>query len=141
MRFPADAYSVKDSYNQVFGDLQNPEVKRLVEKQSVEMSYWRLQGIPFKIVFGDRDINKTLAMNISLVVEYYDLSKVHTPQEFLCYLIAHKHIQVDMESTVLDIQKLTREYLGTQEQMTLWIAEITKERRAYDALVRMDYGP
>ena len=69
---------MKDSYNQVFGDLQNPEVKRLVEKQSVEMSYWRLQGIPFKIVFGDRDINKTLAMNISLVVEYYDL---HIPQE------------------------------------------------------------
>ena len=66
---------MKDSYNQVFGDLQNPEVKRLVEKQSVEMSYWRLQGIPFKIVFGDRDINKTLAMNISLVVEYYDLSE------------------------------------------------------------------
>lgn len=135
------AYSVKDSYNQVFGDLQNPDVKRLVEKQSVEMSYWRLQGIPFKIVFGDRDINKTLAMNISVVVEYYDLSKVHTPQEFLCYLIAHKHIQVDMGNTVLDIQKLTREYLGTQEQMTSWIAEITKERREYDALVRMDYNP
>lgn len=67
--------------------------------------------------------------------------KFHTLQEFLCYLIAHKHIQVDMENTVLDIQKLTREYLGTQEQMTSWIAEITKERREYDALVRMDYDP
>lgn len=133
------AYSVKDSYEQVFGNLEKPGVKRLVEKQSVEMSYWKLQGIPFKIVFGDRDINRTFAMNISVVVEYYDFQKVHTLQEFLCYLIAHKHIQTEMENKVLNIQELTKEYLGTQEQIDFWIAEITKDHSEYNAIAKMDY--
>ena len=132
------AYSVKDSHDQVFGDLSNPEVKRLVEKQSVEMSYWKLQGIPFRIIFGDRDINRTLATNIAIVVEYYDLSKVHTPQEFLCYLIAHKYIQVEMDKMPLDIQCLTKECLGTPEQMSLWIAEVVKTNGESKYLERLN---
>lgn len=79
----------------------------------------------------DKKANVDDRLNKSVVLELF-LRK---------HYAANDLIFLEDVKTVLDIQKLTREYLGTQEQMTSWIAEITKERREYDALVRMDYNP
>ena len=115
------AFSVKNNYDQVFGDITNPKVKRLVETQSIEMSYWRLQGIDFKVVFGDKDINKMLARNIEIVVNHYSLRQVHTIYEFACYLIAHKYIIVPMDKDPIDIGAITNTYLSTAKQVGKWL--------------------
>lgn len=119
------AYSVKDKYEQVFGDSSNPDVKRLIEKQSIEMSYWKLQGIDFKIVFGDKDINKILARNIALIVNHYNFKNVHTIYEFMCYLLAHKYIEVPMQDEPLDIVTLTRNYLIDSNSVRRWLSVIS----------------
>lgn len=118
------AFSVKANREQIFGDLRSPKVRRQVELQNIEMAYWRLRGIPFKIIFGDADINTTYAINISMVVENYDAHSVRNRQDLLCYLIAHKYIEVDMCSKPLDFPALTKQYLETEEQRKRMIASI-----------------
>lgn len=121
-------YSVKESYNEIFGDVSDPKICRNVEKQRIEMSYWKLQGVPFRIIFGDKDINDTYAVNISIVVNHYDIKDVHSMQEFMCWLIAHKYLNIDMKSQPIDIHKLTRYYLGTREQIQHWTAQIREAK-------------
>jgi len=122
------AYSVKDKYEQVFGNHENSGVKRLVEKQAIEMSYWKLLGVDFKIVFGDKDINKMLARNIELVVNHYDLKHVHTIYEFMCYLVAHKFIEVPMEKEPLDIVNITNVYLKDAKRLELWLSYLVEKK-------------
>ena len=122
------AYSVKDKYEQVFGDIGNPEVRRLVEKQTIEMSYWKLQGIDFKVVFGDRDINKMLARNIELVVNHYNLKHVHTVYELMCFLIAHKYVDVQMDKTPIDIIGTTNTYLNDTKRVEFWLSHLVRQK-------------
>lgn len=127
------AYSVKDKYEQVFGNLKDPEVKRLIEKQTIEMSYWRLAGINFKIIFGDRDINKIFARNIELVVNHYDLKHVRSIYEFMCYLIAHKFIMVPMEKDPIDIIKITHSYFKEARQVEYWLHHLVAHGQLSEA--------
>ena len=106
------AYSVKDNVEQIAGDIHDPKVRRQVELQTIEKAYWSLQGIPFQIVFGDRDIDKNYAINISMVMENYDPESLHTAQDLLCHLIAHKYIEVDMKAGTLDFPSLTERFIG-----------------------------
>lgn len=121
------AYSIKDKYELLFGSIDNPDVKRLVEKQTIEMCYWKLQGIEFKVVFGDRDINKLFARNIELVVNHYNLKHVHTVYEFMCYLIAHKFIEVPIEKEPIDIINITKKYLGNSKYVEFWLSCLVKQ--------------
>lgn len=123
------AISVKNSYIDVFGDENKPKVKRRIEIQSIEMNYWQLKGVDFKIKFGDRDINKVFARNIEVIVNYYDLKNVHSLHEFMLYLLAHKYIEVDLEKEPLNVQKLISQYLVNAEQIKNWIAVISKPER------------
>lgn len=122
------AYSVKDRYEQLFGNPDNPEIKRLVEKQIIEMSYWKLQGIDFKVIFADRDINKILARNIELVVNHYDLKQVRTIYEFMCYLIAHKFIEVPMDKEPINIISTTNKYLNDARKIEFWLVNLVERK-------------
>lgn len=122
------AYSVKDKYEQLFGNPESLEVARLVEKQTIEMIYWKLQGVDFKVIFGDRDINKMLARNIELIVNHYDLKNVHTIYEFMCYLIAHKFIDAQMEKEPIDIINITNVYLKDTKQLDFWLSYLVEKR-------------
>lgn len=119
------AFSVKNKYDDIFGDLSDPQVARRVELQRIEMAYWNLKNIRYQIVFGDRDINVTYARNIAAVVDMYDSKNVHTRQDFLCYLIAHKYLAIETMSTEpLDFSTLTEKYLGDPESRKKWIRMI-----------------
>ena len=98
------AYSVKADYDMVFGtpktEKERREIEKIQRRQYVEMKYWKLQGIPFKILFKDQ-MNKVLINNIRTVVEFYDKGSVRTKQDAVKYLIAHKYIAVDMEHELI----------------------------------------
>ncbi|MCC8127215.1 MAG: TnsA endonuclease N-terminal domain-containing protein [Clostridiales bacterium] len=110
------AYSIKNDRSVIFGDIEDLSVARAVEIQRIEMSYWKLNQIPFQIVFGD-EMNHVLASNIAVVTSFYDTCTVNTPQSFLLWLLAHKYIKVDMESMPLDFPALMEEYLGSPEKI------------------------
>ncbi|MCD7763000.1 MAG: TnsA endonuclease N-terminal domain-containing protein [Lachnospiraceae bacterium] len=128
------AYSVKSNRSVIFGSLDNPQVARAVEIQRIEMSYWKLNKIPFKIIFGD-ELNKTFVSNIATVTSFYDIKTVNTPQSFLLWLLAHKYIKVDMESASLDYPALTEEYLSSPEKIARQLSAIPQDE-AY--LIKMN---
>ena len=121
------AYSVKDKYEDLFGDVSDAHVKRLVEIQTIEMNYWKLKGVDFRVIFGDKDINKMFARNIALIVGHYNMIHVQTPDEFMCYLLANKYISVPMEEAPINISELTHQYLGNTSQLYFWISEVSKK--------------
>lgn len=130
------AYSVKNSYKDVFGDISDPKVLRRVELLRIEMAYWRLKNIDYEIIFGDRQINKIFAENIAIVIDMYNADKVMNRQDFLCYLIAHKYLKIEtMETQPLDFVKLTEQYLGTETQRKEWMEKIGKNTEKLDRLL------
>ena len=98
------AYSVKADYDTVFGtpktEKERREIEKIQRRQYVEMKYWKLQGVPFKIIFKDQ-MNRVLIDNIRTVVEFYDKDSVRTKHDAVKYLIAHKYIAVDMEHELI----------------------------------------
>lgn len=122
------AYSVKNDRSVIFGDLNDQKVARAVEIQRIEMSYWKRNKTPFKIIFGD-ELNKAYVSNIAAVTSFYDIRTVNTPQSFLLWLLAHKYIKVDMESAPLDFPALMEEYLSSPEQIARQL-QVIPERAA-----------
>ena len=122
------AYSVKDKESEIYGSHCN---KRLLEKQAIEKTYWESKGIDFEFVFGDKDINKIFARNIALVVKHFDSSKVNTISEFMCHLIANKHINVPLKEKVIDVGELTKQFLNSKKKLKYWLGRIYK---SYDKL-------
>lgn len=109
------AYSVKDHVSQIFGDLSDGKVLRQVEIQRIEMAYWKLQGIEFQNVFGDRDIDPIYAGNIRLLVSYYDPREVVDERSMVKYLCAHKQIEVDLRRGELNLEQFAERYLADSE--------------------------
>lgn len=105
------AISVKDDEAVVFSGIDDPKVARTVEKQFIEMTYWQTHGIPFEIVFGS-DINKIKANNIRTVMRCWDPVDISCKQHLICYFIAHRYLQVDMDAEPLDIQILVDRYIN-----------------------------
>lgn len=128
------AYSVKNKYDDIFGEITSGAQKRTIEKQGIEMFYWKQEGVEFRNVFGDRDINKVYAHNIAQVVAYYDLKNVNTLIGFMCYLIANKYINVPMEEEPLKMQKLTEEFLGDINKREHWLNTIAKHDYCLDTI-------
>ena len=83
---------------------------RMVEKQSIEKTYWEAAGIPFQILYKE-DLTRRHVQNIKDVVCCYDASRVADDIGKLRYLIAHKKIEVDLEAK-LDYQALVKQYAG-----------------------------
>lgn len=88
------ALSVKGSYDSVFGDKKASH--RAIEKQTIEYIYWKQHGVPWKIIFKDRDINVTYAKNIERAVGFYNPMNVKNKTTYFMYLLAHKKIEIDM---------------------------------------------
>lgn len=103
------AYSVKKSKN-VF-DADNREYRgnnkrvSLINRQKMELIYWESQGIPFSIVTQE-DINLNLVVNVKNVMSCYQELRVTNKVQKLMYLIAHRIIDVPMDRTKLNFQKL-----------------------------------
>jgi hypothetical protein len=96
-------YSVKSNIN----ELKN---KRTVEKLFIEKTYWNYHGIEYVMVFKDSDINQTYATNIRDVMAYYDFEDVHSVEDLVMNLIAHKNIVTDMTVRQLPIKQLAKNY-------------------------------
>lgn len=109
------AYSIKASREEF--DPKNDKYwnnpKRLIqllERQTIEMEYWKLHGVKFKIVFKE-DMNHVFSRNIANVMKYYNEKYVTEDKvDRLKYLIAHKQIAVDMETEPLPFLKLANTY-------------------------------
>lgn len=87
-------------------DLKN---KRTVEKLFLEKTFWENEGVPFVIMLKSR-VNMTKVHNIRMVTEFYDPTRVFDDMSALKHLIARKVIRVDMESAMLDYQKLLQKH-------------------------------
>lgn len=81
--------------------------KRTLEKLCLEKLYWQGKGVPFTMLYKS-EINKTLAQNIRLVVEFYDRDRVFDKYSMIKHLIATKQIVVDMETQILNCEVLDR---------------------------------
>lgn len=95
------AYSLKTSRN----SLNNI---RTAEKLFIEKCYWTRNDVEFKLMFKN-ELNNKLAQNIRLVTEFYRISSVFDEMSLLKHLIATKQIIVDMETQILDLEKLYKE--------------------------------
>jgi hypothetical protein len=111
------AYSIKDNVAQIFGDLSNKEVLRQVEIQRIEMAYWKLHGIEFRNVFGDRDIDPIYAGNIRMLISYYDPREVVDERSMVKYMCAHKQIDVNLRHGALNLEQFAEEYLADPENV------------------------
>ena len=77
------------------------------ERLIIEQTYFEDRGIPWCLVFKD-NINQTLVHNINIVTEYYDSNRIHDRISYIKHLIAHKQLDVDMESDIIDFILLER---------------------------------
>ena len=93
-----EAYSIKANRSVL-------ENERTIQKLRLEQAYWETQGVAFHIRFKD-EVNKTYVQNIMDVVSCYDIQRVQTSQDLIRYQIAHKTIQPDMKSKLLDYIQL-----------------------------------
>jgi hypothetical protein len=85
---------------------------RTVEKLRIEMGYWKLQNIPFELVFKD-NINRIKVSNIEAVMDYWNIEDVKTQTDLVKHLIVRKKIVVDMESNVLVFNEIADKYKYT----------------------------
>ena len=88
-------------------DKDNPRNRRLLERLEIERVYWVSQGIPWDQIYGT-ELNYTLASNIDLVTRYYDRRFVFDEASELKHLIATKQVVVDMESEILEIERMVK---------------------------------
>lgn len=87
------AYSVKASKNNLS--------KRQLELLCIEKQYWLDHGAQYQLVFKT-DLNPTLALNIRLVTEFYDVDRVFDTSSAIKHKIAIKKYKFDMEHEILN---------------------------------------
>ena len=95
------AFSIKDDPSA----LSDP---RTVEKQYVEMEYWKTAGIPFYILYKS-DLDRTTIHNIMDVISCYSRDSVFDEFSQIRHMIAHKIISVNMSKRI-DYPALIRQY-------------------------------
>lgn len=95
------AYSIKSSRkNFDKATCSNESVwKRNLRRQLLEKRYWESLGVEWKLVFSE-ELNYKKAVNICSVMSCYNMNRVSTPDHMYRYLIAHKHIVVDMDDYI-----------------------------------------
>ena len=70
-----------------------------IRRQILEKKYWESLGVEWELVFSE-DMNYKKAVNIRSVMQCYDKENVSTPDHMYRYLIAHKHIVVDLDDYI-----------------------------------------
>lgn len=80
--------------------------QRTAEKLFIEKTYWKNKGIDFVMIYKDIHINEVYATNIRAVMAYYDQKDVHSTEDLVMHLIAHKIIITDMTVKNLPIKQL-----------------------------------
>lgn len=85
--------------------------ERTTAKLFIEKCYWTRRNVKFKLMYKD-ELNNILAQNIRLVTAFYRRSSVFDDLSLLKHMIATKQIIVDMESKILDFEKLFEKYKG-----------------------------
>ena len=124
------AISVKENRKQVMGDLNNPKVRKVVLRQIVEAAYWRQEGIDFRIIYGD-ELDQTRAVNISVIVDYYNFSSVFTVQDLLLFLMARKIIEVDLSRPIF-FSKIAAKLESDKDELRKWIQYLIKFQSQLD---------
>lgn len=66
----------------------------------IEAMYWESIGVPFRLVYKN-EMNKTLSLNIQRVVYFWDLAAVKEKVSLFKHLVAHKYIDIDMETDII----------------------------------------
>ena len=92
------AYSVKN-------DRSVLDKRRNVEKLFLEKMYWDQLGIEFHLVFKE-GLNMTLVNNIMDVVTCYDPKNIFDQFDKIRYKIAHKMIDIDLESKPINYRQI-----------------------------------
>lgn len=82
--------------------------KKMIERQNIERLYWQTQGIGFTIVTSE-DIDRIYVQNIAYVLSFYKPLLIHTREQKLMYLLAHKAILVDMHKERINPKKLAEQ--------------------------------
>lgn len=115
------AYSIKTD-RQIF-DKENMRYKKrnsayenFLIRQFIEKEYWRRHGIIFRIIFGN-ELNTVLARNIRTCMGFYDRKYVTDTESKLKYLLAHKHIQIEMDKEPLNFVRLAKDMRDTIEYL------------------------
>ena len=93
-----EAFSVKDS-RKVLDD------ERMTELQFVEMQYWEQVGIPWHLVYKE-DLNAVYVQNLEVVTTFYSLSDVHDICSYIKYMIAHKLLETDLKTKLVDYNEI-----------------------------------
>ena len=105
-----EAFSIKSSREQFEKSV------RQMKNEFVIKRYWDGQNVPFHIVFTD-EMNRVFAENIQRYVYYWDPINVVDKISLFKFLIAHKMIEIYLESEVLDSlcdYTLANEYISDQ---------------------------
>ncbi len=93
-----EAFSVKDS-RKVLDD------ERMTELQFVEMQYWEQVGIPWHLVYKE-DLNAVYVQNLEVATTFYSLSDVHDVCSYIKYMIAHKLLETDLKTKLVDYNEI-----------------------------------
>ena len=80
--------------------------KKMIEWQNIERLYWQTQGIGFSIVTSE-DIDRVYVQNIAYALSFYDPLMIHTREQKLMYLLAHKVILIDMHKERINPKRLS----------------------------------
>lgn len=92
----SEAYSVKVSRAELL------KSRSQIENLYIMKTYCESVGIPFHQVYTE-DLNRTYAENLSRIVYYWNPDTVKDKVGLFKFLIAHKYIQIDLESDVIDV--------------------------------------
>ncbi|MCB7319892.1 TnsA endonuclease N-terminal domain-containing protein [Lacrimispora sp. 210928-DFI.3.58] len=109
------AYSLKysrDILKETSGEykLSSRAYQRLLERQVMEMEYWKRLDVGFKLVFGN-ELDKNYAENIQTVMRFWKLDDIDTTnaEDVLKYLVAHKLYPLDLEHKIVHFAAVARE--------------------------------
>ena len=97
----SEAFSVKASESEFTKNLSQ------VENVYIMKLYCESVGIPFHQVYTDK-INRAYAENISRILYYWDPDVVEDKVGLFKHLLAHKCIEIDLESDVIDVLQFRR---------------------------------
>lgn len=113
-------YSIKYNNNYLLNESQKKNL-------FIEKSYWNGKGVDFIIITREQlESMKTFIANIRQAFYISDPDQVHDIYSFIQYKITHHLLDVDMNSQILDLDKIIDENPGIKEEYTSFKKEVTK---------------
>lgn len=120
------AYSVKDKRTVLDKTSYKNEGnwKKMIRRQMIEKCYWENIGVEFQMVFAE-ELNHQRANNIRIVMKCYDPRSVLTLDQKYRYLIAHHHVEVDLDSGFIPFVRIAKE--NREEIERLYMEKVTED--------------